>query len=83
MREASLILLDVGAAMYEPYQNSNKSRLEISTHCIQTWLQNKLFNHKQADAGLILFGAEEADDGGTIYLIPMRRPDLEFVRNMS
>lgn len=31
-------------------------------------VQNKIFNYKSHEVGLILFGAEEAPDGCTLYI---------------
>ncbi len=45
-------------------------------------LQNKIFNTKNHELGLILFGVDDAEDGNTIYIREMAKPDLSFVRNI-
>lgn len=45
-------------------------------------LQQKIFNCKTHEVGLILFGSDEAPDGNTIYIREIKKPDLEFVRNV-
>lgn len=46
-------------------------------------LQNKIFNYKNHEIGLILFGAENAPDGKTLYIQEISKPDLEFIRNVG
>jgi ATP-dependent DNA helicase 2 subunit 2 len=69
-KEATLVLLDVGASMYERYEaasNQKTKRLDVSVDCLKLMLQNKIFNHKTHEVGLILFGCEESDDQ-TLYI---------------
>ena len=46
-------------------------------------LQNKIYNNKNHEVGLVLFGAEEAEDGKTLYIQEISKPDLNFIRNVS
>ncbi|CAD8095017.1 unnamed protein product [Paramecium primaurelia] len=85
-REATLILLDVGASMYSQYQqggNKKLSRLELAVDCLGLMIQQKIFNYKNHEVGLILFGTEEAPDGKTLYIQDLSIPDLDFFRNLS
>ena len=85
-KEATLVLLDVGASMYTPYQEAQgkkMTRLELAVDCITLMLQQKIFNYKNHEVGLILFGTEEAQDGNTLYIQEINTPDLEFFRNVS
>ncbi|CAD8182140.1 unnamed protein product [Paramecium octaurelia] len=85
-KEATLVLLDVGASMYEPYkqaQGKNITRLELAVDCIGMMIQQKIFNYKNHEVGLVLFGTEEAEDGNTFYIQIMSTPDLEFYRNLT
>jgi ATP-dependent DNA helicase 2 subunit 2 len=57
--------------MYEKFEGvsgDKTRRLDISIDCLKLMLQNKIFNNKTHEVGLILFGAEEAEDGKTIYI---------------
>lgn len=71
--------------MFEKFQgvSSDKTRrMDISVDCLKLMLQNKIFNYKSHEIGLILFGSEEFDDN-TLYIHDIQKPDLNFVRNVS
>lgn len=63
------MLLDVGASMYERFEGASADtrRLDVAVDCLKLMLQNKIFNHKNHEVGLILFGSDEGDDQ-TIYV---------------
>lgn len=84
-KEATLVLLDVGKSMQQQYEGSKNKmkRLDISIDCINLMLENKLFNFKNHEVGLILFGAADAPDGNTIYAIDISKPNFEFIRSVS
>jgi ATP-dependent DNA helicase 2 subunit 2 len=45
--------------------------------------QQKIFNNKTHEIGLILFGAEEdGQNSNILYIREMAKPDLDFVRNI-
>ncbi|CAD8207171.1 unnamed protein product [Paramecium pentaurelia] len=85
-KEATLVLLDVGASMYQPYkqaQGKKITRLELAVDCLGMMIQQKIFNYKNHEVGLVLFGTEEAEDGNTFYIQTLSTPDLEFYRNVT
>ncbi|CAD8123928.1 unnamed protein product [Paramecium sonneborni] len=85
-KEATLVLLDVGASMYEPYkqvQGKEIRRIELAIDCIGMMIQQKIFNYKNHEVGLVLFGTEDAEDGNTFYIQTLSPPDLEFYRNVT
>jgi ATP-dependent DNA helicase 2 subunit 2 len=60
-KEATLVLLDVGSSMFEMFENvggDSTRRLDISVDCLKLMLQNKIFNYKGHEVGLVLFGSE-------------------------
>ena len=94
-KEAALVLMyryififihrDVGSSMFEKFEGVsgvNTRRMDISIDCLKLMLQNKIFNYKSHEIGLILFGSEEFDDN-TDYVHQIQEPNLDFVRNVS
>ena len=47
---------------FEGVSGVNTRRMDISIDCLKLMLQNKIFNYKSHEIGLILFGSEEFDD---------------------
>jgi len=71
--------------MYERFEagSSDKTRrMDVSVDCLKLMIQNKIFNHKTHEVGLILFGCEESENK-TLYVREISKPDLDFVRNVG
>lgn len=82
-KEAIFIVLDVGYSMNEPYSGDpKKTRLQVCVDCIKLMLMQKLFNAKTHEIGLIVFGSHEAEDGNTIYIQEVSKPNMDFVKNV-
>lgn len=81
-KEAVLLIVDVGHSMDEPFSES-ASRAKIAFECCKLTLQQKLFNNSSHELGLMLFGDNDADDGNSLLLKNIEKPDVDFVRKVE
>ena len=81
-KEAILLIVDVGNAMDEPF-SEQKSRAKTALECCKLTLQQKIFNNNSHELGLVLFGDRQSDDGNSLMLQELDKPNVDFVRKVQ
>lgn len=82
-KEAYLLCIDIGSSMHKPNkQQPGQTRLLTALNCVKTMLMQKIFNTKNHELGLVLFGIDAyADEQGdmnekTMYIREIAKPDM-------
>ncbi len=82
MKDAVLLIVDVGYSMDEPFSET-ASRAKTAFECCKLTLQQKIFNNSNHELGLMLFGDNDSDDGNSLLLKELEKPTLDFVRKVE
>ncbi|KAL4491899.1 hypothetical protein ABPG72_006154 [Tetrahymena utriculariae] len=85
-KEATIILLDMGSSMQQYLGDrgtNGQKRIEIAVNCIKLLLQQKMFNTKTHEVGLILFGLKDEGDDKIMYIRGIGKPDIDFLKNVQ
>ena len=81
-KEAVLLCIDSGHSMDEKFDGGS-SRLRVALECARITIQQKLFNNPTHEVGMLLFGDNDSDDGNSLMLHPLSRPEVAFVRKLQ
>lgn len=81
-KDAIMLVVDAGSSMDEAFSEES-SRLRVALECCKLTLQQKLFNNSSHEVGLMLFGDNESDDGNSVVLQAIDKPNIELVRKVE